>query len=339
MPLYHEDSYRRGRAGIFGSGNGHYDHSSWAAGREDRLDSYKTGAGFSSNTSNNTGGGYSTPAAGGGTGLLFVVAIIFAVNYRDEILIAFGGLAASAIVFKLCSICLDRKIVPFLAAIAGLGLTCLGEYSYATSGLTSGIITDDVLHILQNYLKLPIVSNHIDLFVTASIGIAAAFVGFFYASSKKDLVAMPAGVLVLTAITIGGISLYQFISSSPLTTSVQSADRPTPPAMVREKLAARETEQKIPATGPERVALVTQFPAPQSQTPKYATVNTDTDPLRVRSCPVSCPVIAKLPKGEIVKIIGAGANGWPEIEASTAEGSPVLRGFADGKLLKVGAEP
>lgn len=64
---------------------------------------------------------------------------------------------------------------------------------------------------------------------------------------------------------------------------------------------------------------------------QYATVNTIG--LNLRTCPSpQCDIVATMPQGLRVKIVGKGQSGWPEIEASGPDGA-VFHGFANGKFL------
>ena len=92
-----------------------------------------------------------------------------------------------------------------------------------------------------------------------------------------------------------------------------------------------------PKAPPEQNAFTSRIPpAPpkvQSRLPKYATVSNGAAALGLRSCPVTCPIIAWVPNGATVKIVGSGERGWPEVE-TTMDGGATFHGFADGTMLR-----
>jgi hypothetical protein len=290
----------------------------------DKPYSYGTATSSWNTSSYSSQSSYTSPAtaAGGGSAILFLVALWFAVRFRDEIILGAGVLAATAILYKIASVYFERKIFPVLTACIGVGITCFIEYRLINSEIPPGAISGQLFSLLGEMINHPVVSNHMDLLSIALIGVATGFVAFFSSTSTRQLIFLPLSILVITLGIIGSVSAYQAFSNKEKISARVSPN--TQPSSRREE----ETVFINQASSSLAAAIPTD-----SQRPTYVTVNTESDSLRLRSCPITCPVVARLPKGSTVKVVSAGKDGWPEIETTHSDGS-IFRGFADGRWLK-----
>jgi hypothetical protein len=245
-----------------------------------------------------------------------LAAAVFGVRYRDEVLIGLGGLAATGVVYKIASVSAKRRIYLFLVVALGVAATAWAEYSFAFGKHAGGSLSEPLLQWLRAYGNSPTLAKHVDLVAAAGIGTVLAILGFFYARSKRALVAAPLSILAATTAAIGGVSVYQssFATRYAGAANVLAAKSPPEQSVFASK----------PAAAPPKV---------QGRLPKFATVNNGAAPLGLRSCPVSCPVVVWVPNGATVKIVGSGEKGWPEVE-TTVVGGATFHGFADGTLLR-----
>jgi hypothetical protein len=258
-----------------------------------------------------------------GSGAVFLIATLvavfaigaFGVRYRDEVLVGLAGLAVTAIAYKIANVSSARRI--YLALIVPLGLAAIGfaEYKLFVGKYFFGTLTEPLCQLVRAYWNSLVAANHLDLAAAAGAGIVLAIIGFFYAQSKRALAGIPLAILVATTAAMAGIAAYQ--SSFASYVNVASALGPKAP--------------------PEQNAFTSRIPpAPpkvQGRLPKYATVNAGNAALGLRSCPVTCPVIAWVPTGATLKIVGSGEKGWPEVETTTVGGA-TFHGFADGAMLR-----
>lgn len=249
--------------------------------------------------------------------LVAVFAIVaFGVRYRDEVLVGIAGLAATTVVYKIANVSSARRIYLLLIVLLGVAATGFAEYKLFIGKYFFGLLTEPLWHAVRAYWKSLVAAKHVDLAAAASAGIVLAIVGFFYAQSKRAMAAVPLAILVVTTAAMAGMVAYQssFVGRY---VNVASALGPKAP--------------------PEQNAFTSRIPsAPpkvQSRLPKYATVNAGNAALGLRSCPVTCPIVAWVPTGATVKIVGSGEKGWPEVE-TTMVGGATFHGFADGAMLR-----
>jgi hypothetical protein len=181
--------------------------------------------------------GYSSAgsqAGGGGAIVLLVIAYFVAVSFRDEIIIALGGLAATAIIYKIVSLSPGRRIVPLLVALFGFAFTGFAEYRVFESGLPAGAVTDQLWSWIGAGLNNPIAATHSGLILLAICGVATAFVTFFLAKTIKQVVIAPVAVLGLTAVAVCGGYLYQsFSTKEPATAGIVSSTQSTAVSVIR----------------------------------------------------------------------------------------------------------
>jgi hypothetical protein len=249
--------------------------------------------------------------------LVAVVAIVaFGVRYRDEVLVGVAGLAVTAIAYKIANVAAARRIYLLLIVLLGLAVTGFAEYKLFVGKYFFGLLTEPLWHAVREYWKSLVAANHLDLAAAASAGIVLAIVGFFYAQSKRAMAVVPLAILVVTTAAMAGMVAYQ---SSLVGRYVNVASTLGPKAQP----AQNALTSRIPP-GPPKV---------QGRLPKYATVNTGNAALGLRSCPVTCPVVAWVPSGTTVKIVSSGEKGWPEVE-TTMVGGATFHGFADGTMLR-----
>ena len=250
-------------------------------------------------------------------GLVAVFAIVvFGVRYRDGVLVGIAGLAVTAIVYKIANVSSARRIYLLLIVLAGLAAIGFAEYKLFVGKYFFGVLTEPVWQLVKAYWKSLATAKHLDLAAAASAGIVLAIIGFFYAQSKRALAAVPLAILVVTAAAVAGIVAYQssFVGRY---VNVTAALGPKAPA---EQNAFTSRVQPAP-------------PKVQGRLPKYATVNAGNSALGLRSCPVTCPVVAWVPTGATVRIVSSGEKGWPEVE-TTMVGGATFHGFADGTMLR-----
>jgi hypothetical protein len=242
--------------------------------------------------------------------------VAFGVRYRDEVLVGVAGLAVTGVVYKIANVSSARRIFLLLIVLLGLAATGVAEYKLVVGKYFAGTLTEPLWQSVKAYWKSPAVATHRDLAAAAAAGVVLAIIGFFYARSKRALAAVPLSILAVTTAAMAGILVYQspFVSRY---VDVASALGPKAP--------------------PEQNAFTSRIPpAPpkvQSRLPKYATVSNGAAALGLRSCPVTCPIIAWVPNGATVKIVGSGERGWPEVE-TTMVGGATFHGFADGTMLR-----
>jgi hypothetical protein len=244
----------------------------------------------------------------------FIVA--FGVRYRDSVLVGLAGLAATGVVYKIANVALARRIFLFLIVLLGLAATGFAEYELFVGKYFFGTLTEPLWQSIRESWKAPAIAAHRDIAAVAGAGLVLAVIGFFYAQSKRMLAAVPLSIIAGTMAAMAGIAAYQSSSVSRYV-DVASALGPKAPA--------------------EQNAFTSRVPPPppkvQSRLPKYATVSNGVAALGLRSCPVTCPIIAWVPTGATVKIIGSGEKGWPEVE-TTMVGGATFHGFADGTMLR-----
>ena len=259
----------------------------------------------------------------GAAAIFLIVALVaglsivaFGVRYRDEVLVGLAGLVATGIVYKIANVSAARRIFLLLIVLLGLAATGFAEYKLVVGKYFFGTLTEPLWKSVQAYWKSSAVATHRDLAAVAAAGAVLAVIGFFYAQSKRALAVVPLSILVVTAAAVAGIVAYQssFVGRY---VDVASALGPKAP--------------------PEQNAFTSRIAPPppkvQSRLPKYATVNNGVAALGLRSCPVTCPIIAWVPNGATVKIVGSGDRGWPEVE-TTMIGGATFHGFADGTMLR-----
>jgi hypothetical protein len=259
-----------------------------------------------------------------GAGAIFLIAalvavfaiVAFGVRYRDEVLVGLAGLAVTAVLYKIANVSSARRIYLPLIVLLGLTATGFAEYTLVVGKYFFGALTEPLWQSVKEYWKSLAAAKHLDLAATAAAGITLAIIGFFYAQSKRALAAVPLAILIVTTAATAGIVVYQ---SSFVGRYVNVAGALGP---------------KAP---PEQNAFTSSIPpAPpkvQGSLPRYATVNAGNAALGLRSCPVTCPVVAWVPTGATVRIVGSGEKGWPEVE-TTMVGGATFHGFADGTMLR-----
>jgi hypothetical protein len=240
----------------------------------------------------------------------------FGVRYRDEVLVGVAGLAATGVAYKIANVSAARRIFLLLIVLLGLAATGFAEYKLIVGKYFAGALTEPLWQSVKAYWKSPALATHRDLAAAAAAGVVLAAICFFYAPSKRALTAVPLAILVVTIAAMAGIVAFQssFVSRY---VDVASALGPKAP--------------------PEQNAFTSRIPpAPpkvQSRLPKYATVSNGAAALGLRSCPVTCPIIAWVPNGATVRIVSSGEKGWPEVE-TTMVGGATFHGFADGTMLR-----
>ena len=239
--------------------------------------------------------------------------VVFGVRYRDEVLVGVAGLAVTGVVYKIANVSSAQRIFLLLIVLLGLAATGFAEYKLVVGRYFAGTLTEPLWQSVKAHWKSLAVATHPDLAAAAAAGVVLAIIGFFYAQSKKTLALVPLSILAVTTAAMAGILAYQ---SPFVSRDVASALGPKAP--------------------PEQNAFTSRIPPPpkvQSRLPKYATVSNGAAALGLRSCPVTCPIIAWVPNGATVKIVGSGERGWPEVE-TTMVGGATFHGFADGTMLR-----
>jgi len=204
------------------------------------------------------------------------------------------------------------------------------EYQLFVGKYFFGALTEPLWQSVRANWKSLAVAKHLDLAAAAAAGIVLAIIGFFYAQSKRALAVVPLAILIATTAATAGIVAFES-SLVGLYVNVAGAPGPkTPPEQ-------NAFTSRIPQAPPEQNAFTSRIPqAPpevQGRLPKYATVNAGNAALGLRSCPVTCPVVAWVPTGATVRIVGSGEKGWPEVETTTVGGA-TFHGFADGTMLR-----
>ena len=199
-----------------------------------------------------------------------------------------------------------------------LGLAAIGfaEYQLFLGKYFFGALTEPLWQSVRANWKSLAAAKHLDLAAAAAAGIVLAIIGFFYAQSKRALAVVPLAILIATTAATAGIVAFES-SLVGLYVNVAGAPGPkTPPEQ-------NAFTSRIPQAPPEQNAFTSRIPqAPpevQGRLPKYATVNAGNAALGLRSCPVTCPVVAWVPTGATVRIVGSGEKGWQEVETTTAE--------------------
>jgi uncharacterized protein YgiM (DUF1202 family) len=91
---------------------------------------------------------------------------------------------------------------------------------------------------------------------------------------------------------------------------------------------------------PQAFRTGTEIPQPANNPPfraspngnqLYAIVNTTN--LNLRSCAdLACNIIVMMPQGTRVKVVGAGENGWSQIQTNDSNGQ-IVTGYANAKFL------
>jgi hypothetical protein len=259
-----------------------------------------------------------------GAGAIFLVAalvavfaiVIFGVRYRDGVLVGLAGLAVTAVVYKIANVSSARKIYLLLIVLVGLGAIGFAEYKLFVGKYFFGALTEPLWQSVKANWKSLATAKHLDLAAAAAAGIVLAIIGFFYAQSKRALAIVPPAILVAaTAATAGIVALQSSLVGRYVNVAGALG----------------------PKTPPEQNAFTSRIPpAPpkvQGRLPKYATVNAGNAALGLRSCPVTCPVVAWVPTGATVRIVSSGEKGWPEVE-TTMVGGATFHGFADGSMLR-----
>ena len=242
--------------------------------------------------------------------------VAFGVRYRDGVLVGLAGLAATGVVYKIANVASARRIFLLLIVLLGLAATGFAEYKLFVGKYFFGVLTEPLWQSVKAYWKSPAVATHRDLAAVAAAGVVLAIIGFFYAQSKRMLAAVPLSIVAGTMAAMAGIVAYQssFVSRY---VDVASALGPKAPA------EQNAFTSRVPPAPPKV----------QTRIPKYATVSNGVAALGLRSCPVTCPIIAWVPTGATVKIIGSGDKGWPEVE-TTMIGGATFHGYADGTMLR-----
>jgi hypothetical protein len=254
-----------------------------------------------------------------GAGAVFLVAalvavfaiVAFGVRYRDEVLVGVAGLAVTAVAYKIANVSVARRIYLLLIVLLGLAATGFAEYKLFEGKYFFGLLTEP----LWQWVRL-VAAKRLDLAAAASAGIVLAIIGFFYAQSKRAMAAVPLAILVVTTAAMAGVVAYESSFVGRYVNVAGALGPKAPPAQ-------NALTSRIP-------------PAPlkvQGRLPKYATVNTGNTALGLRSCPVTCPVVAWVPSGTTVRIVSSGEKGWPEVE-TTMVGGATFHGFADGTMLR-----
>ena len=259
-----------------------------------------------------------------GAGAIFLIAalvavfaiVAFGVRYRDAVLVGFAGLAVTAVVYKVANVSSARRIYLLLIVLLGLVATGFAEYKLFAGKYFFGALTEPLWQSVRAYWKSLVAAKHLDLAAAAAAGIVLAVIGFFYAQSKRALAVVPFAILVATTAAMAGMVAFQ---SSFVSRYVDVASALGPKAAPEQNAFA----SRIPPAPPKV----------QGRLPKYATVNAGNAALGLRSCPVTCPVVAWVPTGATVKIVGSGEKGWPEVE-TTMVGGATFHGFADGTMLR-----
>jgi hypothetical protein len=240
MPIVDEDSYQRGRAGIFGSTGGSYDHGSWLAGRQNRIDStlkpldwptHQTAAGSSAGSSDGLGGLIIF-------GLAACVAITFINDHLDEFLVGFGGLLIVLIVYKITRVCDQSKWHCFCVVFFGLAITLAATYAVYYSNLPPKTLATYLLGMTASLSS----GVRSDFIATGLIGFLCLFIAFFYAQRPVDLFILPLIVLSFTMIAVVLIAIYDpFQSSNAAALGNKYAAAPT---------AERPTSKSPPSAAP-----------------------------------------------------------------------------------------
>ena len=251
--------------------------------------------------------------------LVAVFAILaFGVRYRDEVLVGLAGLAASAVLYKIANVSSARRIYLPLIVLLGLTATGFAEYTLVVGKYFFGTLTEPLWQSVKEYWKSLAAAEHLDLAATAAAGIVLAIIGFFYAQSKRALADVPLAILVVTTAVTAGIVVYPSSFVGRYVNVAGALGTKAPPEQ-------KAFTSSIPPAPPT--------PKVQGSLPRYATVNAGNAALGLRSCPITCPVVAWVPTGATVRIVGSGENGWHEVE-TTMVGGATFHGFADGTMLR-----
>ncbi len=284
---------------------------------------------------NKSGNIVSTGVGVRGTGGLTFIAIvcgtIVIVHFIDQLIVGFAGIllgtASIAFVLKWATFTgmsrLRKRLLATIAASVPLIASASVEYIiYAIDLPPLALSTRS-----WNWIEAAS-SAHPFAFWIGFAGVLLAFVAVFTATNKEELLGAPTGLLIVTALCVIWIIAF---SDSAGNASITSTSVPPPvngPTPIKS-----DSESTASITGKEPAAKSANPMRAELSGTQYVTVDTNSGPLRLRSCPVTCAVVASLPKGTTVKVVGGDAKGWREIETA-GPGGTMLRGFASGQFLK-----